>query len=48
MSGFELQFDVVSYTLIALLVAFAVLPVVLAKDSDIHPFALLRQSAVSP
>ncbi|KAF8540352.1 hypothetical protein BDD12DRAFT_734836 [Trichophaea hybrida] len=46
--GIELQFDIVSYTLIALLIGFIVLPVVLSKSPDIHPFALLRQSSVAP
>jgi hypothetical protein len=46
--GIELQFDIVSYTLITLLLGFIVLPVVLSKSSDIHPFALLRQSSVAP
>jgi hypothetical protein len=48
MDGLELQFDVISYTLIALLVGIIALPVVFSKDADIHPFALLRQSAVAP
>ncbi|KAI5780825.1 hypothetical protein EDC01DRAFT_667362 [Geopyxis carbonaria] len=48
MGDIELQFDVISYTLIALLVGLLVIPVVLGKDPDIHPFALLRQSSVAP
>jgi hypothetical protein len=48
--GFELalEFNVVSYTLIALLVGVVVLPVMFAKDPDIHPYALCRQSTVAP
>ena len=45
--GFDIQFDVLSYTLIALLAAAVVLPAVLSKDPDIHPFALLRQASIS-
>lgn len=45
--GIELQFDTVSFTLIALVIATAVIPIVLSKDPDIHPFALLRQSSVA-
>jgi len=50
MIGLELalEFNAVSYTLIALLVGILVLPVVFAKDPDIHPYALLRQSTVAP
>lgn len=48
MGDIELQFDIISYTLIALLVGLLVLPVALGKDPDIHPFALLRQSSVAP
>ncbi|CCX10488.1 Similar to Long-chain-fatty-acid--CoA ligase 3; acc. no. O95573 [Pyronema omphalodes CBS 100304] len=46
--GIELQFDLISYTLIALLVGLIVVPLILSKDPDIHPYALLRQSSVAP
>lgn len=48
--GFELalEFNAASYTLIALLVAVVVLPLMLVKDPDIHPYALCRQSTVAP
>ena len=46
-AGFELGFDAISYTLIALVLALLVLPAVFAAEPDIHPYALLRQSIPS-
>lgn len=48
MAGLELQFDTISYVLVTLLLGVVVLPLVFAKEPDIHPFALHRQSAVAP
>ncbi|KAL7274957.1 hypothetical protein RUND412_002111 [Rhizina undulata] len=42
-----LEFNAVSWTLLVLLVALVVLPVVLAKEPDIHPMALYRQSHIA-
>jgi hypothetical protein len=44
----NLELNVVSYTLIALVLGLMVLPVFFEKDPDIHPMILNRQSNVSP
>ncbi|TGZ77156.1 hypothetical protein EX30DRAFT_323949 [Ascodesmis nigricans] len=48
MAEIELTLDALSYTLIALLIAVLVIPAVLSRDPDVHPFVLHRQSAISP
>ncbi len=48
MADLDLQFDAISYLLLATLLALILAPIVLAKDPDTHPYALLRQSIVSP
>ncbi|KAG0133723.1 hypothetical protein HOY82DRAFT_500927 [Tuber indicum] len=44
----DLELNVVSYTLIALVLGLMILPAIFQKDPDIHPMILNRQSNVSP
>lgn len=44
----DLEFNVVTYTLIATLLGLLVLPIFWQSNPDIHPLILHRQSNVSP
>ena len=44
----DLELNVVTYTLIALVLGLMILPVIFQKDPDIHPMILNRQSNMSP
>ena len=44
----DLELNVVSYTLIAVILGLVIIPVLLEKDPDIHPLLLNRQSISNP
>jgi len=44
----DLELNVVTYSLIALVLGLMILPVIFQKDPDIHPMILNRQSNMSP